>query len=214
MKNLSFILLPVKGPDHPHAGEILPHMEQHPVQLSLHFSVHRNRDAHDPKHHCEQHRNHACEDERRFHIDGKGHDHGSEHDKGRAQEEAQHQVHSRLHLVDIAGDPGDQRRGADCIQLLIGKTVQVGKKRPPHLRTAAHCSLGREILSRNRTDQAGQAKKNQDAAPSQHVGSVAVLDSHVDDIRHHKGDQKLQAGLQKLEQRPQDALLPVIPHKI
>ena len=108
-KLLHLGLLPAEGPDHPDAGEIFPGGPGNRVQTGLNLFVPGGCPAHDAEHNHRQHRDRHHKNQRHLHIDGKGHDHGAEHDKGRTQEQAQHHVHSVLHLIGVAGHPGDQR---------------------------------------------------------------------------------------------------------
>ena len=81
MKGLHLLLLPVECPYHTDTGQVFPHMKQHPIQLTLHFPIPGNRNAHNREYHDKQYRDNPCKYRRRLHINGKGHDHGSKHDK-------------------------------------------------------------------------------------------------------------------------------------
>ena len=74
------------------------------------------------------------------------------------QGQPQRQVHAGLELVDVPGEPGDQGRGADLVQLLIGKPSDVGEQALPHVRGKAHRRLSGKILGHHGAGQAAQAQ--------------------------------------------------------
>ena len=76
----------------------------------------------------------------------------------------------------------------------------------------AHGSLGGEILGRQGTGQTDDAQQHQQASHFHHITHIPVVDAHVHHAGHHQGHEQLEAGLQHLEQRPQDALFLVIFH--
>ena len=117
-----------KGADHSDAGEIFPCDAKHLVQPSLNLFEHGDTDEHDTKNDHGKYGNYHHENERRLYIHGKGHDHGPENNKGRAQKQAQHQINAGLYLVDVAGHSCDQRGGSFFIHLGEGKTLDMGKK--------------------------------------------------------------------------------------
>ena len=78
-----------------------------------------------------------------------------------------------------------------------------------HGRGVADGGLRRKPLGCDGTGQADYAQQNQDAAAAQQIGYVPLGDTHVDDVRHHKGHQQIKQRLQQLEQRGQYALAPI-----
>ena len=150
--------LPAKGPDDPHAGEVLPGGAQHLVQARLHLLV----PGHGPQHHAEHHHRQQGdghhEHQRRGHVDGKGHHHGAEYHKGGAQQQPQGQVQAVLHLVDVAGHAGDKGGGAHGVHLGVAQGLDVGEQVVPQLGGNAHRGLGREELGGDGAHQAHHAQ--------------------------------------------------------
>ena len=204
--------LPAKGPDDPHAGEVLPGGAQHLVQARLHLLV----PGHGPQHHAEHHHRQQGdghhEHQRRGHVEGKGHHHGAKHHKGGAQQQPQGQVQAVLHLVDVAGHAGDKGGGAHGVHLGVAQGLDVGEQVVPQLGGNAHRGLGREELGGDGAHQAHHAQAGHHQAHAAHIAPIGAGNAHVDDSGHHQGNQQLEGGLQQLEQRPQDALLLIAAH--
>ena len=78
------LFLFVKCADHTGARKILSGCAEHRVQSRLYSAVHGHGDRRDPTDHNGKKRYGHHEEKRRFHIDRKSHDHGTEHDKRRA----------------------------------------------------------------------------------------------------------------------------------
>ena len=117
LKAVDLALLLIKGAHHAHAGQVLAGQTQHPVQPGLHGLVQRPGEHHYAEHHHAEQRDGDYKDHCRPGVDRKGHDHGTQHHKGAAQEQTQKQVEPALHLIDIAGHAGDKGAGAQCIHL-------------------------------------------------------------------------------------------------
>ena len=117
LKAVDLALLLIKGAHHAHAGQVLAGQAQHPVQPGLHGLIQRPGDHHHAEHHHAEQRDGDDKDHCRPGVDRKGHDHGAQHHKGAAQEQAQKQVEPALHLIDIAGHAGNEGAGAQCIHL-------------------------------------------------------------------------------------------------
>ena len=117
LKAVDLALLLIKGADHAHTGQVLAGQAQHTVQPHLRGLVQRAGDDHHAEHHHAQQRDGHHKDQGGPRVDREGHDHSTDHHKGAAQEQAQKQVESALHLIDIAGHAGDKGAGAQCIHL-------------------------------------------------------------------------------------------------
>ena len=206
-----FVVLAAEGAQHAGTAQVLAGQQQHAVQLGLGLFVQRHGDQHDAEHDHRQHRYGHREHQRAAHVDGEGHDHRAEHDEGRAQEQSQTEVHARLHLIDVAGHAGDERGGADAVEVGKAQLLDVGKHRVAQLRGQAHGGLRGEVLGGHAAGQADQAQQHQNRAHAQDVARVAAGDALIDDGGDDEGNDQLKAGLQQLEQRAEDALLPVIP---
>ena len=104
-------LLLIEGPEDPHAGEVLPGGRGHILQPGLHPSVQGHGHKHNSKDNHTQQRNHPGKHQSGLKINGKGHNHGTEHHKGRPEQQPQGQVHAILHLVNIGSHPGNEGTG-------------------------------------------------------------------------------------------------------
>ena len=142
IKALFFGILKTESADNAHAREIFPCFGQHRVELLLHLSVHRDADEHDAEHHAAKQRDGRRKGQRAFGVDGKGHDHRAENDKGRAQQQTQRQIETGLYLIDIAGQARHHGRGAKSIGLAVGQLLDVFKQLVPDARGKADCRLG------------------------------------------------------------------------
>ena len=52
-------------------------------------------------------------------VHGERHDHGADHHERAAQEQAQEEVQSALHLIDVAGHAGDEGAGAHAVSISV-----------------------------------------------------------------------------------------------
>ena len=119
LKGSNLRVLLAESPQYPNTRQILPGRGGHAVKGRLHPPVHGHGDQHNAKDDDAQHRNDPGEHQRRLKIDGKGHDHGAEHHKGRAQQQPQRQIHAVLHLIDVGGHAGDHGGCAQLIDLAV-----------------------------------------------------------------------------------------------
>ena len=211
LEAVDLVLLLVKGTHHAHTGQVLAGQAQHTVQPHLRGLVQRAGDDHHAEHHHTQQRDGHHEDQGGPRVDRKGHDHGTDHHKGAAQEQAQKQVQAALHLVDVAGHAGDEGAGAQGVHLRKAQALDVGKQGVPQGSGVAHRRLGRKILRREAAGQADDGQHKQDAAPHQDVVQVVGGNAHVDDIGHDQRYEQVKCGFQHLEQRGKHALALVVP---
>ncbi len=84
------------------------------------------------------------------------------------------------------------------------------KQRRAQLCGKADRRLCAEILCRHGTDESHRRKKHEYQPHPDDLPSVVVRDTPVDDGRHHQRHHQLEGSLQHLEQRRQNAFLPVI----
>ena len=202
-KPLPLLLLLIKGTDHPGAGQVFPGCQEHLIQSCLHLPVKRHGDQHDAEYNNRQQRNSRRKYKSRFGIHRKRHDHGSKYDKRRPQEKAQHQIDSRLHLVDVAGQPRDQSRCAYRVHLCKRKALDVDKESMPYPCPEACRRLCRKILRCDRADQSGQSKRNKHKAHPDNIRAVTPGNAHVDHSCHYKRHEQFKRRLQHLKERRQ-----------
>ena len=199
-------LLLVEGADDADAGEVLAGQAQHAVEPRLNRLIQGSGDDHDAEDHDAQQRDGHHEDEGGAEIDRKGHDHRAEHHEGTAQEQPEEEVQAALHLIDVAGHPGDEGAGAHGVHLGEAQALDVLKQRVAQAGGVTHCGLGREILGGQAADKAHEGQQEQDAAPHEDVAEIVGRDAHVDDVGHHKRHEQVKGGFQHLEKRRKHAL--------
>ena len=210
LKAGSLCLLIAESPDHARACKVLARPAKDLVQCRLHFLVERYARDHDAEHDNGEQRDRHHEDERGFHVHGKCHDHRSEHDERRAQQQAQREIDTVLQLVHIAGHARDQRAGADRVKFRVGQTLNVRKQRRAQLRGKPDSRLRAEILRRHCADEPHRRKEHEYQPHFDDLGGVIVRDAAVDDGRHDKRHHQLEGSLEHLEQRCQNAFFPVV----
>ena len=200
----------VEGADDAHAGQVFAGEAQNPVQAGLHRLIQRPGDDHDAEDHDAQQRDSHHEDEGGAEVDRKGHDHGAEHHEGAAQEQTEEEVQSALHLIDVAGHPGDEGAGTHGVHLGKAQRLDVLKQRMTQTGGITHGGFGREVLGRQAAHEADDGQKQQDAAPHEDVVEIVGRDTHVDDVGHHKRHEQVKRSFQHLEKRCKHALALVV----
>ena len=192
----------MEGTDDAHAAEILARAAQKAVQPGLRAAVERHGQQHDAEHDDGQQGNGHRKDERRADIDGKGHDHRTEHDERRAQEQAQHQIHAGLQLIDVARHARDERGRAEMVHLAVGQALDMAEQSGFQPGRKADGGLRREILRRDGADEADERQTDHQQHHTDDVMNVARGDADVDDLRDDKRHEQLERSLEQLEQRP------------
>ena len=158
LKGFCFRIFHGKGAQNTYTGQILTGGGSHLIEAGLHPLVHGHGDQHNAKHYNAQHRNHADKYQCRFKINGKCHNHGAKHHKGRPQQQPQRQVHTVLYLIDIGCKPCDQRGNANGIDLCIRKTQNMLQHHMAQTGCEAYCGLGRKILGSDGAAETDQAQ--------------------------------------------------------
>ena len=206
-----FCLFTGKGADNAHAGQILLRCAGYAVKPCLHTPVERNAAEHDGKHDGKEHRNRHGEDECRFHINGKGHDHRAENHDGGAQQQPERQIKARLHLIHVARHARDERRCAEPVKFGIGQRLNVRKERMAQAARRTGRGFGGKILRAGGAGKAAQAEADQNQTFFQDIRRIAGRNANVDDIRHNERHKQFKRSLQQLEARGQDCLQAVRP---
>ena len=160
-ETLSLVFLLHEGADHPHAGQVLPRRAGHAVKTFAHFFLQGHGSQNDAEDDDEQSQDHAAEDQGAAGVDRPGHDQRAENHEGGTQQQAQAEIDPRLHLVDIPRDPGDQRRGAEPVQIRIGERLDMGKKIMPQPGGKPDGRAGGKILGGDRGGQPEQSHQHQ-----------------------------------------------------
>ena len=210
LKGLDLFLFLVKGPDDPGARKILSGGPQHTVQPCLHLFKQGHCPHHNAEYHDGERRDRHHENKCRLHVNGKSHHHGAEHDKGRAQKQTQHHIHTTLHLVHIGSHPGDHGGRPQRVDLRVGQSLDMGKKGMFQFRGNTHRRFRRKVLCRDRADQSDHPQQDHNPAHAQHIGYIAAADTLIDDRRHHQRHEQLKSRLQHLKKRRQNCLFLIV----
>ena len=168
-------------------------------------------DEHDPEYHQAQDWNGGDKPQSGFRVDGEGHDHRAEYDKGRTEQQPKRQIQTGLYLIHVRAHTGDQGGDPDPVEGLVGKALDMAVEHVAELRGKAHGGFGGKILGRYGKQQTDEAQSDQKKRHSDHIGSVRRLDAPVDDSGNDQRHEQLKRGLQELEQRPENSLKPVLP---
>ena len=200
----------MKSTDHTHAGQVFPYQREYLVQAALHLFIKRNAGAHNPKDYHRQQRNCNRKDKSRLHVYGKCHDHGPEYNKRRAQKQAQKQVNPGLHLINITGHAGNERRCPNLVNFGKRQALYMGKYRMAQLGCHADSCFCRKKLCRNRTGQPDNAKSNHHHAHADNIAFIPLCNTHINYCRHDKRNNQLKHRFQHLKQRCKNAFFFII----
>ena len=203
--------LAVEGADHADAEQVLTGRLHDAVELALVRAVHRRGRQDDPEHDDEEDHDGHREDEAGAGTDREGHDHGAEHDERRAHEETKCHVDAALDGIDVGGHARDQRAGAERIDLTIAERVDVPEQVVPQALSGMDRDLRGEKLRGEGAQEADRGEREQQAAHAEDIAEVAASDAAVDHARDDERHEKVEAGLEALEQRRQDGAHPVVP---
>ncbi len=199
----------IKSTHHAHAGQILAGQAQHAVQPGLYVLVQRAGEHHDAEHHHRQDRDDHHKDQRGLCVDRERHDHCADHHKGAAQEQAQKQVQTALHLIDIAGHTGDEGAGAKGVHFRKAQALDVCKQRVAQCGGVAHRRLCGKVLGGQAARKTDDRQCQQDAAAHQDIVQIPRGDADIHDVCHHQRNEQIEGGFQHFEQRCQHAFAPV-----
>ncbi len=177
------LLLP-EGPHHPHPGEVLPGQAEHAVQLILISAVHGTGQPHEPEHNQAEDRYRHHKHQSYLPVNGKGQHHTAKDDEGGAHKQPQKHIQAVLHLVNIAGQPGDKGAASQHVYLREVQGLDVPEQVVAHGGGIADGRLGCKPLGRNGAGQTHHSQQHQQAAATQDNPRVSLVDAHVDDLRH------------------------------
>ena len=168
------MVLAHKGANHAGARKALAADKRDAVELCLQLLVVRDAARHDkPKHQADGGRANQ-KDHAELKVDGKGRDHGAHGQEGPADEHAYAQRHSELHLVNVVGDAGNERRRAKAIKLGVAQLVDVLVERAANVGAHALRGQRRHLLADER---------KRDANHSHGAKYHAVVDNGVHIVR-------------------------------
>ena len=196
LKAVDLALLLIKGAHHAHAGQILAGQAQHPIQPGLHGLVQRSGDHHHAEHHHAEQRDGDHKDHRRPGVDRKGHDHGAQHHKGAAQEQAQKQVEPALHLIDIAGHAGDEGGRGEAVDVREGELLYLIKEALAQVGAEALAGKGGVFGGEHAEGHGQQGEGQHDRSQPEDIGRIPGGDGDVHDLCHDQWQDQFADDLQ------------------
>ena len=129
-------------PHHPDAGDLLAEHGVHPVDARLHLLERRHHPVHErpEQHHRAGHRDHQHHRQPDVFADREDEpDHQGERRRDHHRECEHHQL---LHLRDVVGDAGDQRRCAEAADLACRVPGDLVEQVAPDVATERHRGAG------------------------------------------------------------------------
>ena len=193
------LLFQTKCTNHTDTGKIFTGQPKHLVKGSLHPPIQRHGPDHNAKYDHRKHRDRYNKDHCRFHIHRKCHNHRTKHNERRTQKQTQHQIHAGLHLVDITGHSGNQRRRTQIVHLCVRQTLNMCKQLPSeHSRESGSC-FRCKILGGNGAGKTDHSQGDEHQTHTDHITSVMSADSHIDHCRHYQRHKQFKQCLQHLE---------------
>ena len=173
-KTLTLVILAHKRSNHASARKALAANEGNAVELCLQLLVVRDASGHNQPKHDADGRCANQKDQAELKVDGKGCNHGTHRQEGPADEHAHAERHGELHLVDVVGDAGDERRRAKAVELGVAQVIDVLVEGAADIGTHTLRGERRHLL-------ADQRKRNADHSHGDKHHTV--VDDSVDVVR-------------------------------
>jgi hypothetical protein len=129
-----------------------------------------------------------------------------------AQQQAQREIYTRLHLVDVACHARHHGGCAERVKLRIGKAFDLFKQGVAQPPGKAHGGLCGKILCGDGGGKPHKAEQQKHAAHAQDVPAIRPGHARVDDGGHYERHKQLERSLQQLEQRPKHAFFGITLH--
>ena len=114
---LDFVILTHKVLHHAHAAQVFLHHVVERIVGFEHAAEDGMRAAHDQIHAQAHHRQAQQEHQRNLRVDGQRHYHGEDQRHGRTHGHAHDHLESVLHVGHVRGQTGDDRGGAELIDI-------------------------------------------------------------------------------------------------
>ena len=178
---LFLVFRPDKGPNDPDAGELFPHDLVQKIHLSL-AALEPGMGFPGDKQDCrgdDRYDDHQDQAELRVLLDA--HDDSADQQNGRSDDGTQEHLHHYLKLVDVVGGSGDQRGGPEFVQIRLGKGLNLGEQRQPHVPAIGQGGPGGAIGGTQGADAHHQGHHQHDPAAGDNDGNIALHDALVDD---------------------------------
>ena len=189
-------------PDHPDAGDLLAQDPVHPVDAGLHQPEAGDHPGDDEADRQEQHRDADREQPGQPEVLAHRHQHAADHhDRRRDHHRAGHQ-HQHLHLLDVVGVAGDQRRRPELVRPRGCENVPTRwKSAGAQVAAERHRGPRPEVHRADRCSRICTSETISIIAPVRDdVAGVAAGDAVVDDVGVQAGQVQRGHGADELQQ--------------
>ena len=205
-KSSGFVGLPGKCTNHTGTHIIFSGKQSDPVQSVLCLVINRNSGPHDQPDDQGNDGRGRKKQQSQTGADGKCHDQRADHNKRRAQQQAQSQVYAVLYLVDVTGHAGDQCGRTDAVQLTVTQGVDMAEQILAQRRAKTQSRLCGKILGGQAAGQANDSQQNQQRASLPDKHRVGIFNAGVDDAGDHQRNKQLKTCFQHFEKWRQQGL--------
>ena len=167
-----------------------------------------NKDQHAP-----QYRDRDQHEEGNLQADRCCHDPGEHHHDGGPRQHADREHKGHLHVGDICRQPRHKTGRREMIYVSEREFLDLVKDVMPQVLGVPGGSNGSHLPGLGAEGQRQHSHDDKDDAHLYNVIHISFHDPNVDDIRHQERDQHLQQYLQRHQDRRQECLLLVLPHR-
>ena len=191
-EDLALVVFPHEGFDEADAHQALLHRAVHVVVDAQHLlEAGMGRPGHAEEDYG-QHGDGHQEDRGQAGVGGHHHDGGRHQHEGGPHHDADAHHEGHLGVVHVHREPGDEGGGGKAVDIGEGIVLQLVEKALPQVAGKAGAGHGGKAGRSRAAGQSQHGHEHHAAAGLQHVGHVQIGHAHVDDVRHHAGDEDLQ----------------------
>ena len=199
LEALRLVVLANEGADHSDAADLFT---QHPVEVvevGLHPLEQGRGEDHQQRDRHAQHRDADRDDPRQPEVLAHRHDKTTDHHDGCPDDDGQGGLDDRLHLQDVVGGAGQQRRCPDVAYLAGGERQGPVEDGGPEVAAQRHGGEGTEPGGADLPRRLHQGEQQHQGAAAPNQVGVAFDDAVVDDLRVQVRQVQRHGGRQHLE---------------
>ena len=198
MEAFFLLLLSGKGANDPHTRQIFAGNQRQAVQLALDDFEKRHRAAHHQVQHQRHQRSGNKEDQRQPPVEHHRHHRCTNHQKRRAHHQTNQHRDRQLELVDVVGDAGDERGGAEAIDLRARKLVDMGEQSLAHIGAHPLRRTGGHFLTDEGRGESRARHEDEQPAIRKDRPHIPGRDPVVDHPHHHQRGEQVEYHLDEL----------------
>ena len=181
-KALGLIGLAHEGTHHADAGDLLAQGAIDGIQLVLHGTEERHEAGNDNGDGAEQNRHGHPHQPGHSGVFAHGHDDAADGHDGCGHHEVQHHHVDHLHLLDVIGAAGNERRRAKAAHVLSGQGINVSKNLAAQIPADTHGGAAAAPDCANSGDDLGKRDGQHDAAGAPDEVHIALRHTFIDDL--------------------------------